>query len=113
MSEPRIKTKIWVQAAIRRCFAVGIPATIVQKGDEDAGVVALKVNRLGEGCEVLTQARDENGVLGWYRATGAEPVPETDADAYIEQQMQFDRDLWVIEVEDRDGRHCFDGEVMD
>ena len=33
---------------------------------------------------------------------------EAEVEASIEKQRGFDRDLWVIEVEDRDGRHLLD-----
>ena len=33
---------------------------------------------------------------------------EMDVDASIRRQREFDPDLWVIEVEDRQGRHLLD-----
>jgi len=33
---------------------------------------------------------------------------EPEVDAAIAKQRSFDRDLWVIEVEDRAGRHLLD-----
>ncbi len=33
---------------------------------------------------------------------------EADIDAYLAQQYAFDRDIWVVEVADRDGRHFLD-----
>lgn len=112
MTEPKLKSKLWLQAAIRLCANDGIPATIVRKGDPDAGVILVKMNQLDLGCTVLTQVRDADGALAWMRGTGAEPVAEEKADAYIERQKSYDPDLWVIEVEDRQGRMPFGGKII-
>jgi hypothetical protein len=107
VSEAKLKARLWVQAVIRQCGSLGIPAVVVKKGDEDAGVVLVKLNRGAAGCEVFTQVRDAEGKLAWLRATGAEPVPEQSADAYIARQREVDWDLWVVEIEDRLGRTPF------
>lgn len=107
MSEPRLKAKLWVHAAIRQCSVLAISATVAHKGDEDAGAVLIKLNRGAAGCEVFTQVRDGAGAAAWLRATGPDPVPEDKADSYIARQRAFDCDLWVVEVEDRDGRLPF------
>lgn len=107
MSEPRLKAKLWVHAVIRQCGVLAIPAMVVAKGDEDAGAVLVKLNRGAEGCEVFTQVRDGEGEAAWLRATGPDPVEEAKADAYISRQRGFDCDLWVLEIEDRQGRVPF------
>lgn len=107
MTEPRLKAKLWVHAAIRQCSVLGISATVARKGDEDAGAVLIKLNRGAAGCEVFTQVRDGAGQAAWLRATGSEPVEEAKADAYIARSREVDYDLWVLEVEDREGRLPF------
>lgn len=102
--EAKLRAKLWVQAQIRTCLAEGVPATVVRKGDADAGAVLIKINRGINGCDVYTQARNGEGVLGWLRATGTAPVSEADADAYIRRQVDRDYDLWVVEIEDPQGR---------
>jgi len=105
--DPRLKAQVWVQATLRHCAVLGIFATVVRHGDDDAGVVLVKLNRGSAGCEVFTPVRDGDGRAAWLRATGAAPVEEAVADAYLARQRGFDPDLWVIEVEDREGRLPF------
>jgi GMP synthase (glutamine-hydrolysing) len=112
MSEVRLKTRIIVQAALRLCSQHAIPAVVARRGDEEAGTVLIKLNRREHGFTVLTQARVASGELGWLKGTGAQPVDEATADAYIERQVRRDPDLWVIEIEDRDGRPAFQGRIL-
>jgi GMP synthase (glutamine-hydrolysing) len=108
----RLKTRFQVQAAVRLGTARNIPVIVARRGDEDAGVILLKLNRRELGFEVLAQTRSGAGDLVWQRVTGAAPVVEADADAYIARAVKRDPDLWVIEIEDRDGRPLFAGSVI-
>ena len=44
--------------------------------------------------------------------TGPTPVSEAEADAYIERQVKYDPDVWVLEIEDRRGQYKLDGKVV-
>lgn len=110
--EAKLKAKLFVHAAIRRCGIEAIPVVVARKGDEDAGTVMVKVNRGDRSAEVYTQARDAAGTLGWLKATGPEPVPEDKADAYISRAREVDYDVWVLEVDSRDGRVPFIDHVI-
>ncbi|RKQ72739.1 hypothetical protein BCL74_0507 [Oceanibaculum indicum] len=112
MEEPRLTTDIWVKAHLRQCMARNLPAYVLRKGAEAGATVLLKVNRLEQGCQLLSQARDLDGNLGWLAAFDGALVPEAEADAYIERAVGRDPDLWVIEVESRTGEHPFPGKVM-
>ncbi len=109
MDEARVKTGLWVQAQIRLCDIESIPVVVVHRGDADAGAVLLKMNRLGDGCEVLTRFRGLDGEQGWLRGTGPDPVAEPEADDYIRRQIDRDPDVWVVEIEDPRGRYPLDG----
>lgn len=108
----RIKTEHWVHAHLRRCAVAAVPAFVVRRGDNERGMVLLKINTLVDGCRVLTQARDLDGNMGWLAALDGGLAPEADADAYIARQVDRDPDLWVIEIEDRGGRNWFEGEEI-
>lgn len=110
--ESRLRTRIWVQALIRQCQCHGAFAAVVVSGDPDAGAVLVKVNTLGNGCYVLSQVRLLDGKPAWMRGTGEAAVSEADADAYIERQRGYDGDLWVVEIEDRNGWHPLTDNVV-
>ena len=105
---PRVTAELWVKAHIRRCNAQAIPAMVVRRGDDQAGALIIKVNHLGPGCMVLTPTNSMDGGRQWRRAMGDDLVPEAEADAYIERQLNMDPDIWVLEIEDRQGRHLVD-----
>jgi hypothetical protein len=107
-----LNTGLWVNAQVRLCDRAFIPATIVRHGDDDAGTVLVKVNRFDEGVTVYTQATSLDGEAAWSRGTGPKPVSEAEADAYIARQVQYDPDVWVLEIEDRKGQYKLDGKVV-
>lgn len=112
MSEPKLKAKLFVHAALRRCDIEAIPAVVARKGDEDAGTVLVRLNRTPGKCEIFTQVRDATGRLVWLKATGPEPVSDEKADAYIARARDIDYDLWVIEVDNPKGRVPFIEDVV-
>lgn len=109
--EERLPTELWVMAHLRAANVQGVTMTVVHRGDPSRGTVLLKINRLDRSFRVLSQVRQDNR-LAWLRATGPDPVEEPVADGYIERQLRFDSDLWVIEVEDRLDRPWFEGKII-
>lgn len=112
MSEPRLKTRFQVGAAVRLGAQMGIAVTVARRGEPDGGAIAIKLNQGAGRFAVLTQIRDLEGRLSWMRTTGPEPVAEPLCDAYLEKAAKRDPDLWVVEIEDREGRHLFEGQVI-
>jgi len=112
MRDASLKAEIWVKAQIRLCDLAFIPAVVVRRGDPDAGAVILRLNRLAGGVDVYTQVRDADGERAWMRGTGETPVDDSTADAYIDEQIRFDPDLWVLEIEDPEGRYRLDRTVI-
>ncbi len=98
MSEPRVKAGLWVKMALRMADLAGRSGVVLRKGDPDSGGV-LVVLRAQEGLVVLSQIRAADGSPAWLRATGPDPVGQETADAYVERQVRFDPDLWVLECD--------------
>ena len=107
-----LTTGLWVSAQVRLCDIAFIPATVVRRGDPDAGTVLVKINRFDAGVTVYTQASTLGDEPAWSRGTGPNPVAEAEADAYIARQVARDPDVWVLEIEDRKGAYKLDGKVV-
>ena len=101
MGDARIKAGIWVQAVLRLGQADGRYGVVIRKCDADAGGVLVVLRGRG-GLSVLSQMRTAEGAAAWLRATGPAPVDQAAADAYVERQVKFDPDLWVLEFETPD-----------
>lgn len=104
---PRIRTEIRIAAHLRRVIGAGAFAQVVRKGDPDAGAIAVKVF-LGRGetgplARLFVQSRDEAGELIWRDAFDG-PVQEARVDERLAKDRRIDPDLWIVEVEDRQGR---------
>lgn len=102
----RLTAEFWVQAYLARLNLANIPAFVTAKGDATAGAVLVKQNPLDGTATLMQRSVDlMSGDRVWIvLADGAEP----DVDAAITRQRSYDPDLWVIEVEDRDGRHLLE-----
>ncbi len=111
MSDERLKTGLWVSMALRVGNNNGRYGVVVRRGDADAGGV-LVLLRGRDGLVVLAQARTAEGAPAWVRGTGAGPVDQAAADAYIARQLKYDRDLWVLEFEAPDLRPPFEATLL-
>jgi hypothetical protein len=104
MTEPRLKTSIWVSALIRRAEIGGASAFVAKKGEPDSGAVIVKIALLDGTARVWSSAYGRDGQRRWVHATGTAVVSDADAEAYVTRARSRDADLWVIEIEDRKGR---------
>src|SRR6266511_380366 len=94
----RLKSAIWVAAYIRRCHIEGAFAAVRRRGAEEAGTIFVKLNRLDGTAElfgpapqsVFDHARPADRLFS--RCLDEQPAPEA----------------WILEVEDRAGRHFLD-----
>ena len=102
----RLTSEFWVQAYLTRLRLSDIPAFVTAKGDLTAGAVLVKLNTLDGQAKAYQRSFDlMSGERAWVvLAEGADP----DVDVALAKQRSFDPDLWVIEVEDRGGRHLLD-----
>ncbi len=105
----RLKSEIWIKAYLRKCSAAGAPAVIVRHGDDDAGAIFIKISML-DGTAILYGPAPAGFEAGdaersWVPHLGRPGTADAEVETYLEQQFDYDPDVWVVEVEDRQGRH--------
>ena len=102
----RLTADFWVRAYLARLRLMDIPAFVIAHGDDTAGAVLVKLNTLDGAARAF--ARQFDLTTGNRRWDVLAEGDEAQVDAAIARQRGFDPDLWVIEVEDRAGRHLLD-----
>jgi hypothetical protein len=109
----RLRADIWVAAYLRRCAIEGAAAVLRRRGAAEAGAIFVKVDRL-DGTAALYAPAPQSEVAGrgveriWARAHKDAWIDSGDVESRIVKEISFDPDLWLIEVEDRSGRHWLD-----
>ena len=99
-----LSSDLWVSALIRRAEIAGAYATVMKKGHERAGSVIVKVfDTSSRTAKIYTEAFGQDGDRLWIQPVTSDS--ESELDAYIARQRNYDPDLWVVEIEDREGRH--------
>lgn len=102
----RLTSDIWVSAYLTRLRLMDIPAFLVARGDNTAGAVLVKLNTLdGRGAVYQRSFDIMTGARNWMVLVDG---LDADLELAVAKQRSFDPDLWVIEVEDRQGRHLLD-----
>lgn len=107
-----IASDVWVSALIRRAELAGANAVVVRRGDARAGSVIVKVyDSSTRQARLYSEAFGPDGERLWLQPVISEF--ESELDAYVERQRGYDPDLWVVEIEDRQGQHFLTETVQD
>jgi len=102
----RLTAGFWVQAYLTRLRLVDIPAFVTAHGDDTAGAVLVKLNTLDGRARLYQRGFDLiSGARRWVVLAEGD---EAGIDQAVARQRATDPDLWVVEVEDRAGRHLLD-----
>ncbi|MDS9467084.1 DUF1491 family protein [Paracoccus sp. MBLB3053] len=106
MPEPRLAAGIWVSAYLKRLQLADIPAYVMRHGDDTAGTVMVKCATLdGRASLWMREWNFETDQRPWTRISEA---GESEIDAEIARNCSRDPDLWVIEIESRNGATLLD-----
>lgn len=111
MTVVRLTTEFWIAAYLARLRLADIPVFVTARGDPTAGAVFVKVNTLDGNAAAYHRSYDLlEDRRRWVALVQGD---DREVDAALSRQRGFDPDLWVLEVEDRDGRHLLDQPGLD
>ncbi|ABE39181.1 DUF1491 family protein [Rhodopseudomonas pseudopalustris] len=109
----RLKSSIWVSAYLRRCQSEGVFGAVSRRGAEEAGAVFVKVV-LPDRTAMLyvpapqTAYDDSRPFERVFVPVSPQPQAEAAVDERLAKEIRFDPDVWIVETEDRAGRHFLD-----
>ena len=108
----RVTSSLWVGAYVRRCHAEGAVATMARRGAEEAGAIFVIVDRLDGTADLYGPAPQSSFVESRPSDRLFQRLIENDAleaiAARLDRETRFAPDLWIVAVEDRDGRAFLD-----
>jgi len=101
----RLPSRVWIDALIRRVQLAGCSAFVVQHGDDSRGDVLIKVSRLDGTAAAYVPSTSLEGERIFLNLSiqGVGPE-EAGVDEYVRRAKSRDSDLWIVEIEDCEGR---------
>ncbi|KAF0227812.1 MAG: hypothetical protein FD175_2518 [Beijerinckiaceae bacterium] len=106
----RLTSDFFVSAYLRRCGVEGAFAGLRRRGGAEAGAIFVVIDRI-DGTGTLygpapqSSYDDQPSDRAFTRLHTPEVLPREEIEKRLEREIRFDPDCWIVEVEDRAGRH--------
>ena len=110
----RLKSALWVAAYLRRCQIEAAFGVVRRRGAEEAGAIFVRISRLDGTSDLYgpaPQSAFDPGLVSdriFSVCLADQPAPDAAIESYLAREIKFDPDVWIVEVEDRAGRHFLD-----
>jgi hypothetical protein len=110
----RVTSDFFVSALIRRANGAGAAAFLRRRGAAEAGAVFVRLDRLDGRMTLFCPASQADYGDGrpqdrrFRMLLDGEAATPMACEERIARELRFDPDLWIVEIEDREGRHFLD-----
>jgi hypothetical protein len=106
----RLTSDFFVSAYLRQCGIEGVFAGLRRRGGAEAGAIFIIIDRLDGTGEIYGPApqasyADHPSERAFARLHNAETLARAEIEKRLDREIDFDPDCWIVEVEDRQGRH--------
>ncbi len=100
MSGARLTTSFWVAAKLRQIQSAGGYASILVKGNEEAGAITLVLRARDSTLKLAVMAMSSTETVGERSFNWREgPMDDEALSEFIARELRFDRDQWFVECE--------------
>ncbi|AKM11214.1 DUF1491 family protein [Croceicoccus naphthovorans] len=97
--DSRLPAHLEVSALIRACEAAGGFATIVKKGEKDAGTILIVACEKGCDSKLYERMPTLDGDRKWTVAKAQESDKPLEFSDYLERRGRQDSDCWIVELD--------------
>ncbi len=113
MSEPRLPAHLEVAGLIRRVQAEGGFATVLAKGERDAGTLLVIAYGGAGTSRAYERMPQPGGRRSWNVAMRQSIEQPEEFDAYCTRRREQDPDLWIVELDIANAERFIDGAPPD
>lgn len=97
--EPRLPAHVEVAGLIRRVQAEGGFATVLNKGERDAGTIMVVLTQNGENTRVYERMPQLDGTRSWHCSKAQDTENKTEVSEFISRRALQDPDMWIVELD--------------
>ncbi|WP_404479548.1 DUF1491 family protein [Novosphingobium sp. BL-52-GroH] len=97
--DARLPAHLEVSALIRQVGADGGFATVLAKGERDAGTILAVLTHNGAGTRIYERMPELDGTRPWRCTRREDPAKPGDLRDYLDRRKAQDPDVWVVELD--------------
>lgn len=97
--DDRIPAHLEVSGLIRAVETAGGFATVLEKGERDAGTILVVCCQNGRDSRIYERLPQLDGSRSWTLAKAQDPENPIEFSEYCEKRKKQDRDLWIVELD--------------
>jgi hypothetical protein len=106
--ETRLPAHLEVAGLLRAVEAAGGFATVLAKGERDAGTLLVTCCENGRNCRAYERMPRPDGTRGWTLAKAEDAENPLEFGEYLERRRRQDSDLWIVELDIPDAERFID-----
>lgn len=99
MSEARLPAHLEVAGLVRQVNAAGGFATVLAKGEPDAGTIMVLTCCNSRDLRLYERMPQLDGTRAWTCVRQADSSADSDFAEYVKRRQSQDNDLWIVELD--------------